>query len=65
VSVGIGAVAVIGLLLVAQPAWSLFGVLCSEVVVLTGCLWMLKPWRSVLPLMRSDLGRDTEAGVGR
>ena len=29
VSVGIGAVAVIGLLLIAQPAWSLFGVLGS------------------------------------
>lgn len=63
VSVGFGAVAVIGLLLIAQPAWSLFGVLISEVVVLAGCLWMLKPWRAAMPLMRP--GRDAEAGAGR
>ncbi|MCC0806409.1 hypothetical protein FPV16_09300 [Methylobacterium sp. W2] len=65
VSVGIGAVAVIGLLLMAQPAWSLFGVLISEVVVLAGCLWMLKPWRAAMPVMQPDLGRDIEAGTGR
>ncbi|CAA2100478.1 hypothetical protein MBUL_00690 [Methylobacterium bullatum] len=65
VSVGIGAVAVIGLLLVAQPAWSLFGVLGSEVVVLAGCLWMLKPWRSARHPMRPGLGSDLEARPGR
>lgn len=65
VSVGIGAVAVIGLLLVAQPAWSLFGVLGSEVVVLAGCLWMLKPWSSALHPMQPDLGGGVEAGPGR
>lgn len=65
VSVGIGSVAVIGLLLLAQPAWSLFGVLISEVVVLAGCLWMLKPWRAAMPVMQPDLSRDVEAGTGR
>ncbi|KQO54001.1 MULTISPECIES: hypothetical protein [unclassified Methylobacterium] len=65
VSVGIGAVAVIGLLLIAQPAWSLFGVLGSEVVVLAGCLWMLKPWSSARHPMQPGLGGDLEARPGR
>ncbi|GJE19045.1 hypothetical protein [Methylobacterium marchantiae] len=65
VSVGVGAVTVVGLLLIAQPAWSLFGVLISEVVVLVGCLWMLKPWRSFRPLMPIDHPRDVEVGMSR
>lgn len=43
-SAGAGAIVVVGLLLVAAPAWSLLGVLLSELVVLGYCARVLKPW---------------------
>lgn len=64
VSVGVGAVAVIGLLLVAEPAWSLLGVLLSEIVVLAGCVWMLAPRRSHAPRLRPEPGREVGMEIG-
>lgn len=49
ISAALGAIVVVGLLLVAAPAWSLFGVLMSEMVVLGACFVLLKPWRAESP----------------